>query len=354
MRKYVIESSFSLKQALKVMDSLLANTIFVEDNHGLCASISSGDVRRSLLCDIDLDTPVSEIMHSNPLALEKGFAMEDVRQIFLEKKISAIPLIDENRRVIDVLLRSDILEEHQRVHEKISASVVIMAGGKGTRLDPFTRILPKALIPVGNKSIIEVVMDEFRMFGIEDFYISICDKAEMIKAYFNGTTVPYSINFIEEKIALGTVGAVGLLPKQIDHPFFISNCDIIVKTDFSDLYHFHNSGGFSLTLVASLKHHIISYGVCELEKDGSLKTIKEKPEYDLLINTGMYVVDPEARQYIPVDTAFDITDLIVALKENNHRIGVYPVSEKAWIDIGQWGAYRDGVQRLKMLLTDDL
>ena len=109
-----------------------------------------------------------------------------------------------------------------------------------------------------------------------------------------------------------------------------------------------------MTLVASLKHHIIYYGVCVLEEDGSLKTIKEKPEYDLMINTGMYVVNPEVRQYIPADTAFDITDLIAALKENNHRVGVYPVSEKAWIDIGQWGEYRDGVQRLKMLLKDDL
>ncbi len=194
-------------------------------------------------------------------------------------------------------------------------------------------------------------MKEFELFSINNFFITINHKAEMIKAYFHESSVSFTINYIEESKPLGTAGALALLP-EIDKPFFVSNCDIIIKSDYSDIYDFHIKGEFAMTLVASMQHHTIPYGVCGLDKKGELESIKEKPEYDFLINTGMYVINPDVIKYIPKNKYFDMTDLINTLKDKNKKIGVFPISEKSWIDIGQWAEYRKSVNRLNMLLED--
>jgi len=353
MREYIIKPSYTIKQTLKVMDALLTNTVFVENVEGLIGSVSSGDIRRALLREIELDRSVSEIMHSKPTAVSVGYSLDEVKKIFLNKKISALPVVNNKNHVIEVVLRSNVLEKHQQIYDRIQADVVIMAGGKGARLDPFTRILPKPLIPVGDKTIIETVMNEYLLFGMHNFFLSINHKREMIKAYFSGNNSQYSISYIEESIPLGTAGSLKLLPKSISKPFFVSNCDVVIKADYADFFQFHIDGEFALTLVASMQHHKISYGVCELDQAGTLKNINEKPEFNFLVNTGMYLINPDILGYIPDNCIFNMTDLIDLLKEKGLKIGVYPVSEKSWIDIGQWAEYKEGVKRLNVFLKDE-
>ena len=221
-----------------------------------------------------------------------------------------------------------------------------MAGGKGTRLDPFTRIFPKPLIPIGDNPIIEIIMDKFAKYGMKSFIISVNTKAKMIKAYFEDSRSKYNISFIDEDKPLGNIGALRFLEGKLKTPFFISNCDIIVECDYTKIYEFHQQHNCDLTIVGSLQHYTIPYGVCDIENGGILKSIKEKPEYDLLVNTGMYVFNPDILKFIPKNEFFNIPDLIKKLKKARKKIGVYPVSEKSWIDVGKLSEYKKHINIL--------
>ena len=222
-----------------------------------------------------------------------------------------------------------------------------MGGGKGTRLDPFTRILPKPLIPMGNDPIIKIIMDEFGKYGMSDFYITLNNKGKMIKAYFHDHNLPYKINFIEEQKPLGTAGALKLIKPKLKETFFVSNCDIIIKSDYNDIIKFHKERKNSLTLVGSMQHYTIPYGVCEIENGGDLISIREKPQYDFLTNTGMYVLELDVLNLIPGDTYFDMTDLIKAIQGKGQKVGVFPVSKESWIDVGQWAEYKNAIQKIE-------
>jgi NDP-sugar pyrophosphorylase family protein len=214
-----------------------------------------------------------------------------------------------------------------------------MAGGKGTRMKPFTNILPKPLIPIGEKTMLEVIMEEYSKYGIHEYYLSVNYKRNMIKAYFEDEPNNYEIHYIEEDEPLGTAGSLKLVEHIIKTPFFVSNCDILVKGDYDKMYDFHIQGGFDLTIIGTMQHHQVPYGVCEIKEGGELIKIIEKPEYDFLVNTGMYILQPNVLDYIPENKFFHITHLIEGLKEKGGKVGVYPISEKSWIDVGQWNSY---------------
>jgi len=221
-----------------------------------------------------------------------------------------------------------------------------MAGGKGTRLAPFTNIVPKPLIPVGDKSMIELIMAEFEKYKMLDFYVSVNYKASMIKAYFEDVDHNYNVKYIDEDSPLGTAGALKFVENEFDNTFFVSNCDIIIKADYSEIYNFHVQGNYDITLVASMQHYQIPYGICELSKEGELLQIKEKPEYDFLVNTGMYLLEPKVLKLIPENKFYHITNLIEDIKKNGGKVGVFPVSEKSWIDVGQMEEYKKGTSLL--------
>ena len=168
--------------------------------------------------------------------------------------------------------------------------------------------------------------------------------SKIIRAYFEEKSPDYFIGFAEEDEPRGTAGGLKLLAHKLERPFFVSNCDIIIKTDYADLYGFHTKNGYDITLVASTKQFNIPYGICELNGSGSLKRIEEKPEYNFLVNTGLYVLNPDVISLIPDKGLFHIPHLIDKVKENKGTVGVYPVSEKAWIDIGQWAEYRKALK----------
>lgn len=224
--------------------------------------------------------------------------------------------------------------------QKIIAPVVIMAGGKGTQLEPFTKVLPKPLIPIGDKTIVETIIDRFRAYGISEFYLTINHMAKLMRTYFEENDSDYNVEFVEEDEFRGTAGSLKLLKDTLTTSFFVSNCDIIIEADYSDIFKFHEKGCYDITLVAATKQYNIPYGICELNNDGSLKTIKEKPEYNFLVNTGLYVVNQRIVGLIPDNGIFHITHLIEKVKENNGLVGVYPVGENSWKDVGQWAEYR--------------
>ncbi len=346
---YQVPLDISIRGALKQMDKTgLGMVVCVNQDGNVVGIATDGDFRRAILRGISLEREVSAIINRNFHFLEEDYDKQEALRLL--KKIGGRPLpLLKNKKLLDVVKSQDLIETTDKMAAAESAlniPAVIMAGGKGTRLDPFTRVLPKPLIPIGERTIIEIIMDNFNQFGINEYYISINHKGKMIKAYFEDNAPNMSISYLEESIPLGTAGALKLLGDRVKGDFFVSNCDIIVRANYHSLYEFHRENNFSLTLIASMQHHVVPYGVCEIEEGGLLREIREKPEYDFLVNTGFYLLNADLLQYIPSDTRLDMPDLIKILQEKKISVGVYPVSQRSWIDIGQWSQYKQAIEKL--------
>lgn len=349
IKDYTVYNNTSIRDTVKKMDAGGIGFIAcINKDEKVVGIVTDGDFRRAILRGVDLGKSIEEITNKNFYFLRTGYRNEEAEDIFENTPSRHIPVLD-NGKLVDILIGEDFFKIKKKVLKRpqLNLPVVIMAGGKGTRLDPFTQILPKALIPIGDKPIIEVIMDKYAEFGVTDFYISVNHKARMIKAFFEDFHSDYNISFINENKPLGTAGSLRSLEGKINSPFFVSNCDIIINTDYTKILESHKKNDYDITLVVSLQHHIIPYGVCEIKSGGVLKNIKEKPQYDLLVNTGMYLMNPDALLYIPKNEHCHITDLISRLKNDNKRIGVFPVSEKSWIDVGQWTKYRESLKRFE-------
>ncbi|MDC0059781.1 sugar phosphate nucleotidyltransferase, partial [Pelagibacteraceae bacterium] len=219
-------------------------------------------------------------------------------------------------------------------------SIVIMAGGKGDRLAPFTKILPKPLIPINDKPVIEHIIEKFTSFGATKFCITVNYKSLILKSFFKELKPNYSVKFFEEKKPLGTIGGLHSHKKNFKDAFFVTNCDVIIDSDYGDIYNFHKSNKNDITLVASTKDFEIPYGICELNKKGKLSNINEKPRQNFLANTGLYVLNPKVLNLIPKNKFFHMTQLIKIAKKRKLLVGVYPVEDSKWVDIGQWSMYR--------------
>ena len=347
--KYIISESVDIRIAVQHMDMGGVGFIAVADAEGrMVGIVTDGDFRRAVLNGVGLDENVLKITNRNYKYFEKGHSKEKILEYYKSAAVECLPIL-ENGKLVDIIFYGDLYDKdhvEQSKKEYLDLPVVIMAGGKGTRLDPFTRILPKALIPIGEKPVIDIIMDEYAKQGMRVFYVSVNNKSKMIKAYFGDKDSSYKITFIDEDKPLGTVGSLKFLNDKIDGPFFVSNCDIIVKNNYYDILKFHKNDGYDLTVVGSVQHHTIPYGVCKIENGGLLKSIQEKPKYDFIVNTGMYLLNPHILKYIPENTYFDMTDLINALQKKGHRVGIYPVSEKSWIDIGQLTEYKATIRAL--------
>lgn len=349
--KYLIRKDTSIKDAMKKIDKGAKRIVFVVDEAGhLLGSLSDGDIRRYILKTGSIEGKLEFVFNASPFAVSQEYNLDEIRAEIIKNDYRAVPVLDADKKVVDILFWEDILEgKARKKHSQINLPVVVMAGGAGTRLDPFTRILPKPLIPIGDKAMIEVIMDEFARYGIDTFYITINHKSKMIKAFFEENTKYGNIRFVEETKPLGTVGSLYYLKDELSTTFFVTNCDILIDEDYTQIYEFHKKGNYDLTLIAAMKNFTIPYGICELEHDGLLKQISEKPEFNFLVNTGMYILEPKLLSLIPKENYFDITDLIRYLKENNYRIGVFPVSDQSWIDVGQWEEYKNAIKKFEVI-----
>lgn len=333
---------------MKALDNTAEKCLLVVDKQGeLLGTLTDGDIRRKILTGAPFTEEISSVYFNQPhTLLLNSFSDEEAKAILREKKLPLLPVIDSEDLVVDYVTWQKMGAEEPASTSLSEVPVVIMAGGKGARLKPFTDILPKPLMPVREKTIIEHIIDQFTSYGCKNFFISVNYKSKIIKAYFEELDPSYDVTFIEEKNPLGTAGGLGLLKDKIKKPFFVSNCDILIKTNFEKLFDHHSKGGFQMSLVASAKDHIIPYGTCDLAEDGSLKKINEKPSYEFLINTGLYVMNPEILKLIPSDKVFHATCLMENVKKTGGNIGVFPVNESSWIDIGQWGEYKNSFEKI--------
>jgi dTDP-glucose pyrophosphorylase len=346
-KKNTIAHTASIRDAVKTMDIEGFNLLIVLNNKQKVVGVFTlGDFQRAVFLGLDIDEKISSIINKNFEYLIEGFSKNDAKKIFLNNElVEEIPVLNKKFELLKIIKKSYFfsINEFKKKINFNNIPVVVMAGGKGTRLDPFTRILPKPLIPFGNNPIIRVIMDYFVKFGSKKFYISINDKGSMIKAYFNDLNSVYKIKYIEEKKPLGTAGSLKLLKNKLKSTFFVTNSDILIQSYYPAIIKFHKENRYDLTLVSSIRNYIIPYGVCKFDKKGRLISIKEKPNYDFFVNTGLYVVEPKILKLIPGDITFDMDELLVKARKSNLKVGVFPVSENSWVDVGQWSEYKKNI-----------
>jgi dTDP-glucose pyrophosphorylase/predicted transcriptional regulator len=349
MKDITVKPDINIRQAMKTLSqSGKKCLIIIDEKKVLLGTLSDGDVRKAILKGTRVGDSISDIYYQKPTVLVKGkYSIKDAKNIFTQNKFDLIPVVDEKGKLVDILFWESVFKNgNNRQNEKIDMPVVIMAGGKGTRLGLFTKVLPKPLVPIHEKTVIEHIIERFTDVGADQFILTINYKARIMKAYFEELNPDYSVNFVEESKPLGTAGSLKFLENKFDKPFMVSNCDIIIKTDYLDLYEFHQKNNFDITLVASMKNYTIPYGTCELNGEGHLKQINEKPEYDFLVNTGLYIINPDVLHLIPADKLYHITHLIEDAQKSGKHVGVYPIDDEAWIDVGQWADYQKAVDRL--------
>ncbi|MHC1747905.1 MAG: nucleotidyltransferase family protein [Cellulosilyticaceae bacterium] len=343
--KFFITKKMTIRSAIEQLDKTAKKILLVLEDKKLVGIVTDGDIRRWLLKNGDLALPVELIMNTKPifLPIEERIKGESV---MIKHSIEAIPLVDKEQEVVDILFWNQLYENRFYYSNTGQTPVVIMAGGKGTRLYPYTKIIPKPLIPIGDIPIVERIINHFLAYNFNQFYLTMNYKKEMIKAYFN-QNLPYALNLIEENMPLGTAGSLSLLGAAIKDTFFVSNCDVLIEANYSHILKYHKDNCHKITIVTVLKKYTIPYGVVSMNEKGCVAMLNEKPEYEFLVNAGMYVLEPDVLNYIPKDTYFDMTNLINVCLAQGEQIGTYPVTDSAWLDMGEFKEMQNMIERLK-------
>lgn len=327
--------------ALKQMDEIKHKLLIVIKDGKFFRLLSIGDIQRAIIKGVDMNSPITSILRDKTKVASVNDDMKIVKATMKERSNEFMPIVDDDNNLVDVIFWEDLFESQPTPRKSsLNLPVIIMAGGQGSRLRPLTNVLPKPLIPIGEQTMMEDIMDRFVDCGCKRFYISVNYKADTIKRYFDNLQgKPYEISYFQEDKPLGTAGSLHLLNGQINSTFFVSNCDIIIDDDYAEILKYHRDNRNEITIVAAIKNMSIPYGTLETKGEGLLADIKEKPNYTFKINTGMYILEPHLIDEIPVDEFYHITFLIEKLMKEGRRVGVYPINEGSWTDVGNWDEY---------------
>lgn len=348
---FIGKPSMTVVDAMEKIDKNGKGILFLVNEKGtLIGSITDGDIRRWLIKTGDLNAPITEAMHPNPKYVFEE-EISKAEKIMKREAISVLPILKKDKSLANILFSQKEVENGTvDIKKNLSGiPVVIMAGGMGTRLYPYTKILPKPLIPIGETPIVERVLDCFVQYGIQKYYMTVNYKKSMIKSYFSELNPDYNIDYIEENEPLGTSGSIKLIEEKFDKPLFVVNCDALIFADYSDIYQYHIDAENDITVVSSLKNVTIPYGVLHSKENGQLTEIEEKPKLSYFINTGMYIINPSVIEKIPDNTVFHMTDLVNAVMTDNGKVGVYPISEDSFLDMGEFSEMRRMEEKLNIV-----
>lgn len=331
LSKLIVTKEKTILNLMQLFNTTGKQIALIAPDGKLEAVVTDGDIRRHIVGGGSLEAPVGGIANYKPkyvLECERDTAKKLMRQ----HSINALPVVNDDG-VLTALLFANDFEIEQR--KKVCAPVVIMAGGVGTRLYPYTKILPKPLIPIGDLPIIEHIINRFVRFGCIDFHLIVNHKKNMIKSYFSESEHAYRLHFVDEDMPLGTGGGLSLLKGKLHEPFFLSNSDILIDADYGSIYRQHKEQNDVVTMVCAFKHVTIPYGVVELDDNGKIRTMSEKPQYSFLTNTGMYLVEPRVVEEMKCGEAIGFPDIIDRYRNAGENVGIYPINEKCMLDMGQ-------------------
>lgn len=336
-----VNPNMTVREVISYMDEKRMKAVMIVDEKLILKGLFTlGDMRHYFLNNGSMSSKISEAMNKEPITFSSEIEVERVKK---KKDLVVYPILDENKRVINAIYK----HEGDKISNALKdVPVIIMAGGKGTRLYPYTKVLPKALIPIGDYTITERIIENFRKYGCNSFHMILKHKAGMIKSYFNEIEKEYSLLYeIEEKF-LGTGGGLAYLKGKVNHTFFLSNCDILIDADLECIYKTHKQEKNKITFVCAMKDIVIPYGIVETDALGKIVRIKEKPELSFLTNTGLYVIEPEVINELKKDEFVHLPDIAQRYINRGENVGVFPISEKSWMDMGQFNEMESMIKQL--------
>ena len=346
IKNILINPSNTIIDALNLIQkNLHKSVIVVERNRKLLGILSDADIRRALLKGVKLNDQIKKFYNKKILFVkDKKFDLEKKKKKIVEEDLFIVPVVDKDKKIVDLVSYKNLDNRNKSKIKDIP--IVIMAGGKGKRLKPFTDILPKPLIPINNKTILEHIILNFQSHGMNNFSFITHHKSAIIKSYLKeiNSELKMKYSIFAEKVPLGTSGGLKLLQKKINKDFFVSNCDTLVKNDLLDIYEHHKKNSNLITIVVSYKEYQIPYGIFSTNKSGKLDKIIEKPTKNYLVNTGLYVLNPKIFKYIKRNHYLDFDSLLKLIKKQKLKIGLFPIEDKNWKDVGQWTEYKQTIE----------
>ena len=320
----------TIGEAIRVLDAnVFKICLVVDDGERLVGTITDGDVRRGILRSLPFEDPVTVIMKKNPVVGSDGDGKDRHIEIMRGALVHHLPIVDGERRVRDLVLDNPLAHE-----EWMENWVVLMAGGLGSRLNPMTESTPKPLLKVGEKPLLDTIVEKFTHQGFRRFYISVNYKGKMVKRYFgDGSRWNADIRYLEEDERLGTAGAIGLLPGRPTLPVIVMNGDVLTSVNFRSLLEFHEDQDAQATMTVREYDFQVPFGVVGLE-GSSVLNIEEKPVHRFFVNAGIYVIEPEVLETVPPNVHLDMPDLFRRLVGDGKKVSAFPIREY-WLDIGQ-------------------
>lgn len=330
--EYIVRRDTTVNEALLMLEKNEYKALVLEEDGVLYGILTDGDIRRFLLkTGNQLSLPVEQAATTKPTSI-MGYHEYAAREIVEKLDCTVVPMLDSNGLVHAIVFRDATLH---RLQNDMNNPVIIIAGGFGTRLYPYTEILPKPLLPIGNTTVTEIIIARFRKFGCKDISLVLNYKKNLIKSYFSEVETDYEISYVDEDKPLGTAGGLAFFKGKIKKDVFVTYCDNVIEADYREILKRHQEEGNLLTMVVAKKKATIPYGVIELNENGDILGITEKPENTYLINTGFYVISPSFIDMVEDNTFQHITDLAMKFRKEGFKIGSYLIDDSCFIDIGQ-------------------
>jgi dTDP-glucose pyrophosphorylase len=330
INKITVSQEDSIKKTLEVIDKGAIKIAFVVDeNDKLLGTITDGDIRRAILKGKNLEESINDIYNTNPFFVYENYNKNEILEICTKNKIYQIPIVDKNKKLVNILLLDEIIQPKDYPNK-----VILMLGGLGTRLRTLTEKTPKPLLKVGGKPIVETIIENFKKCGFKNFVFCVNYKAEQIVEYFgNGEKFGINIEYVYENKRMGTAGALSLLTQKPKESFFVMNGDLLTNVNFEYMLEYHKENKAIATMAVREYEYQVPFGVVETEEN-IIKSIKEKPIKKFFVSAGIYILEPETIDYIPKNEFYDMPILFEALIKNNKKTVSFPLREY-WLDIGR-------------------
>ena len=333
-KKILVAPNSTIGHALNVIDKGSVKIALVADgDHRLLGTLTDGDIRRAMLIGMGLEDSIEPVYCRTPIICMTNDSNEKILQLAIAHKLYQIPMLDADSRIMGIVEMDELLKLHRRPNK-----VVIMAGGLGTRLSPLTDNSPKPMLPIGNKPILETIIENFSKYGYYNFILSVSYKSHIIEEYFgDGSAFGVKILYAHEAKRLGTAGALGLMREELMEPFFVMNGDILSNVNFEHMLDYHLLNDSDATMGVREYDFQVPYGVVET-KNGQIKSIVEKPIHKFFVSAGIYLLDSKVLSFVPKDEFFDMPNLFQKLISNGFKATPFPIREY-WIDIGRISDY---------------